>query len=341
MQTVGVVLEAFFDRADHEVARDDGSEGTLEAGPALGGLARLVEHAAAQGYVWHLRALMYAQQGEWTKLREASDKALGIAVDLCDNALESEVRLVRSAAARCSGDFAFAPAAWSEARAVAERIGDLRLKARSLLDEVENRLASGETEAAEFALDEALAIPSPETDQEMDIEKRRGVAVTRLRQGRIGEALEQADFIYDYILKHPPTGYHMADHFAAVIEVYIAGLRHGPDDQGAELSRLRHRIEKGTKRLSKYARTFINVRPRSHLLRGMNAAERGKLKEARRQFVMSRESAEERGMLFDAGRAMLALAELNDAPDDSLLDDARTAFDEAGAGYYVQLCVER
>lgn len=296
------------------------------------------EHAAAQGYVWHLRALMFAQQAEWRELRAASDKALNIAVDICDNALESEVRLVRSAAARCSGDFAFAPTAWSEARQVAERIGDQRLKARSLLDEAENQLVRGETEAAERALTQALAIPSPETDQDMDIEKRRSVAVIRLRQDRVVEALEEADYIFEFILEHPPTGYHMADHFAAVVEVYIDVLRRPSGETSIDLSKLQHRIKKGNRLLSKYARTFVNVRSRSHLLRGMSAASRGRTKEARGHFVTAREIAEEREMRFDAGRAMLELASLENPRNETLLAEARELFEANNAEYFVRLC---
>ncbi len=299
------------------------------------------EHAAAQGYVWHLRALMFAQQAEWSRLREASDKALNIAVDMCDNALESEVRLVRSAAARCSGDFAFAPTAWSEARQVAERIGDLRLKARSLLDEAENRLVGGEIEAAERALAEALAIPSPDTDQDMDIEKRRSVAVTRLRQGRLREALDEADHIFEHILGRPPTGYHMADHFAAVIEVYIELLRLAPENPDIDTSKLHQRIRKGTRLLSRYARTFVNVRPRSHLLRGMYATSRGRTKEARGRFVAAGECARELDMPFDAGRATLELASLEEPRNGSLLAEARATFEAINADYYVQLCTEQ
>lgn len=294
------------------------------------------ELAAAQGYVWHLRAFMFAQQAEWGQLREASDKALHIAVDMCDNALESEVRLVRSAAARCSGDFAFAPIAWSEAREVAERIGDLRLKARSLLDEVEGRLASGETEAADQALAEALAIPSPETDQDMDIEKRRGIAVTRLRQGRVAEALEEANYVFHYLLKHPPTGYHTADHFAATIEVFIQILRHPPADESVDLPKLHRQVRKGIRLLSKHAKTFVNVRAKSHLLRGMYAADRGRLKDARKHFAAARDRAQESGMLFDVGRTLLELARIDENRREVLLTEARETFETVNARYYVQ-----
>ena len=304
-------------------------------------MATQPEHVAAQGYVWHLRALMFAQQAEWKQLRGASDKALNIAVEICDNALECEVRLVRSAAARCSGDFAFAPTAWSEAREVAERIGDLRLKARSLLDEVEYRLVSGETDAAEEALAKALAIPSPETDQDMDIEKRRGIAVVRLRQQRLDEALNEADHVFQYILKHPPTGYHMADHLAAVIEVYIEVLRQAPREENIDITTLRRRTKKGVRLLSKYAKTFVNVRPRSRLLRGMYAADQGQLREARNQLALARQSATELGMPFEAGRALLELARLDDPWNESLLTEAREFFEVVDAGYFVRQCVRQ
>jgi hypothetical protein len=147
--------------------------------------------------------------------------------------------------------------------------------------------------------------------------------------------------VFQYILKHPPTGYHMADHLAAVVEVYIEVLRHPPRDENIEMTGLHRRAKKSIRLLSKYAKTFVNVRPRSKLLRGMYAANRGQLREARSQLVLARRNAVELGMPFDAGRALLELARLDEPRNESLLTEARECFEAVNACYFVRQCSDQ
>ena len=295
------------------------------------------EHRNAQGYVWHMRALMLAQQGAWHDCRIASNKALKIAQNVGDYALESEVKLVRSAVARYSGDFIHAPAAWSQAREIATRIGDSRLKTLSLLDEVEHRLALGDITAAETALAAALSIPTPETDQDMYIEKSRATATTRLRRGQIEEALQSADYVYENLVKSAPVGYHSADHFAAVVEVYLEVLQLADSPTSIDRSAILRKARKGVRLLARQAKTFGNIRPRALLLKGILCRLSGKSRKAETHYLASRDLARQMGMPFDEGRALLELARLQTANADSFRSEARVIFEGIKAPYYAEL----
>ncbi|MEP6692004.1 MAG: AAA family ATPase, partial [Gemmatimonadaceae bacterium] len=291
---------------------------------------------SAAAYVWSIRSLLFAQQAAWRDAREANAKALALSQEIGDASLEGEVWLVRSTVAHCAGDYLSAIDAWTEMRAVADRNGNAFLRCWSLLDEVETRLARGETDAAEHALAAALAIATPERDLGMTLEKQRAVAGTRLRQGRLEEALVAADAIFALVQKNPPTGYHVADHFAAAIEVNIAVMRAGGAFADARAAALSRRAAQGCAMLAKFAKTFVNVRPRSWLLRGMLAAEHGRVDEARRCLTRAGETATELEMPFERGRALLELARLDVEARDSILTEAREIFVAVGAPYYAR-----
>ena len=296
---------------------------------------------AAAAFVWHIRALTLAQQALWQPLKEANTRALELVQALGDVGLESEVWLVRSTVAHCAGDFINAPSAWTRMREVADRNGNAALRCWSLLDEIETRLAYGETEGAVRALDEALAIPTPDSDLGMRLEKLRGIAMTRLRQGgeHIGEAMAAADSIFDLLQRTPPTGYHMADHFAAAIDVYVAVIRGYAGAEGVDADRVSRRAARGCTQLLKFGRTFVHVQPRALLLRGVLRAHRGDLRKARRDFLASEARAAELCMPVDQGRALAERAALRDGrdpPAELLIAEANALFERAGATYYTR-----
>ncbi len=300
-------------------------------------MAEAEGHYSASAFVWAIRALLLAQQARWREFKDATGKALELVREIGDIGLESEIWLVRSTVAHCAGDFVYAPTAWTQMREVATRNGNIPLKCWSLLDEVDTRLARGETDDAERALAEALAIPTPPSDALLTLEKARGVAVTRQRQGRLDEALAAADTIFDLTKKTPPTGYHAADHFAAAIEVYVAALGEGAALDATRAGAVRRRATKGVAMLAKYARTFVNVRARASLLRGMLAARRGRPDEARRSFERAAATASALETPFEHGRALLELARLDPARRTALHEEARRLFALAGAPYFEAL----
>lgn len=299
-------------------------------------MAEQIGDLSAQADVWSIRALLYAQQARWRDVREANDRALALARELGDAGLESHVWLVRSTVSHCAGDFTYAPTAWQSMREVATRNGNDSLYCWSLLDEVETRLARGELAEAEQALAKALAIPTPASDLTLALEKQRGVAGVRLRQGRIDEALAAADATFDLTVKTPPTGYHAADHFAAAVDVYLSVLREANGLDADRRRELQRRATKGVAMLARFSRTYANVRARSWTLRGVLDAERGRAARARRSLERAATVAQQLEMPFEHARALLELARL-DRDGDRSREEARRLFEATGAPYYASL----
>ena len=175
----------------------------------------------------------------------------------------------------------------------------------------------------------------------MRLEKLRGIAMTRLRQGgeHIGEAMAAADSIFDLLQHTPPTGYHMADHFAAAIDVYVAIIREYAGAEGVDADRVSRRAARGCTQLVKFGRTFVHVQPRALLLRGVLRARRGDLRRARRDFLAAEARAAELCMPVDQGRALAeraALRDRRDRPAELLMAEANALFVRAGATYYTR-----
>lgn len=299
-------------------------------------MAEQVGDLSARADVWSIRSLLYAQQARWRDVREANDRALALARELGDAGLESHVWLVRSTVSHCAGDFTYAPTAWRSMREVATRNGNDALYCWSLLDEVETLLARGELEDAERALAKALAIPTPASDLTVTLEKHRGVAGVRLRQGRVDEALAAADATFDLTVKTPPTGYHAADHFAAAVDVYLAVLREANGLDAGRRRELSRRAVKGVAMLARFSRTYANVRARSWTLRGVLDVERGRIARARRSLERAATVAQQLETPFERARALLELARL-DGNGARYREEARRLFETTGATYYASL----
>jgi tetratricopeptide (TPR) repeat protein len=296
-----------------------------------------VNDRSARADLLALRSLLYAQQARWREMRIVNDEAAALARELGDTGLESHVWLIRSTVSHCSGDFVNAPVAWQAMRDVATRNGNESLRAWSLLDEVETRLARGELAEAEAALDAALAIETPATDQMTILEKQRGIAGVRLRQGQLDEAVAAANAMYDLIVKAPPTGYHSADHFAMAVDVYLSVLQQ-PDGVSPDvLEQVRARATKGVSLVAKHSRTYVNVRARSWTLRGLLHAQHGSIKKARRCFERAASIGRQLETPFEEARAMLELSRLDPASGASARAEARRLFEATGAPWWAML----
>jgi ATP/maltotriose-dependent transcriptional regulator MalT len=247
------------------------------------------------------------------------------------------VWLIRSTVEHCSGDFVNAPTAWQMMRELATRNGNESLRAWSLLDEVETRLARGELAEAQHALDAALAIETPATDQMTILEKHRGVAGVRLREGRLAEAVDAANAMYDLIVKAPPTGYHSADHFATAVDILLEALATPGGLAADDVDMLRQRAEKGVSLVAKHSRTYVNVRARSWTLRGLLNAQRGRMPKARRCFERAAATGAQLETPFEQARALLELSRLDPATSASARSEARRLFAATGAPYWASL----
>src|SRR5262249_57553070 len=143
------------------------------------------------------------------------------------------------------------------------------LKCWSYIDETDTWLGAGDTEKASQALAGALSIPLPPTDIGTHLDRLRSTAVTRCREGRDEEAVRAAEEVFETLRRNPPTGYQWAEDFAAVVEVYLDLLARGGTYTEANRAMLQDRAERGHRLLSRFSRTYWNVRPRSWLLLGM------------------------------------------------------------------------
>lgn len=290
---------------------------------------------AAGAYVWHIHALGEAQSARWASAKAANDEALSRIRELGDFNLEAEAYVVRATILLCEGDYAAAPDAWTRSRQLAERTGNAQILCWSLLDEVDTLLGRDETDQAARALDRALAVPTAPTDGSSTLDKHRALAVTRLRQGRVPEALAAADVVLETIGRQPPTGYHWADFYASAAEVAVEALARwsgGPDHERRALAR---RAARACRTLRKLGRNFWNVRPRALLLEGLRSAASGRPGAAIRAFDAAGMLAARMGMPFERARAQLARARVGPGPAPAgELAEAGAVFTRLGAVYY-------
>ena len=292
---------------------------------------------AAAAYVWHIHALKEAQFAHWAGAHASNEKAMALIRELGDFNLEAEAWVVRATVCICEGDFRAAPAAWTRARELAQRNRNAQILCWSMLDEVDTLLGRGKTEDAARVLDEALAIPTAESDGSSTIDKQRARAMTRCRQGRHAEAVEAADAVLDLIERQPPTGYHWADFLASAVEVYLSVLESRSDYARSQRDILLERGRRGCRMLRKLSSVFWNVRPRCVLLEGLLDRVRDRRPQAMRRFRQCAQRALQMNMPFERARALLEVARSGAAPEerDALLDEAGAIFERLGAGHFL------
>jgi tetratricopeptide (TPR) repeat protein len=292
---------------------------------------------AAGAYVWHIHALGEAQSARWASAKAANDEALRRIRELGDFNLEAEAYVVRATILLCEGDYAAAPEAWTRSRQLSERTGNAQILCWSLLDEVDTLIGRDETDAAARALGRALAVPTAPTDGSSTLDKHRALAVTRLRQGRVPEALAAADVVLETIGRQPPTGYHWADFYASAAEVAVEALARWGGGPPAERRALAQRAARACRTLRKLSRNFWNVRPRALLLEGLRSAASGRSEAAARSFERAAALAARMDMPFERARALLARARLGlGSRSASGLAEAAAVFDRLGAVYYAK-----
>jgi class 3 adenylate cyclase/tetratricopeptide (TPR) repeat protein len=292
---------------------------------------------AAGAYVWHIHALGEAQSARWASAKSANDEALRRIRELGDFNLEAEAYVVRATILLCEGDYADAPDAWTRSRQLSERTGNSQILCWSLLDEVDTLLGRDETGQADEVLDRALAVPTAATDGSSTLDKHRALAVTRLRQGRVQEALAAADVVLDTIARQPPTGYHWADYYASAAEVSVAALAAWSGGLDAQRRGLERRAARACRTLRKLGRNFWNVRPRALLVEGLRSAASGRRDAAARSFQAAEALAARMEMPFERARALLARAQLGPGQASAGdLADAAAIFDRLGAVYYAR-----
>jgi class 3 adenylate cyclase/tetratricopeptide (TPR) repeat protein len=287
---------------------------------------------AAGAYVWHIRAIGEAQVARWAAARAANDAALERIRKLGDYNLEAEAWVVRATITLCQGDYLAAPEAWSQARRLAERSGNAQIVCWSLLDEVETLLGRDDVAGADRVLETALAIPVSETDGSSILEKHRALALTRLRQGRAGEALAAADAVVEFITRHPPTGYHWADFCASAAEVHaelVAASAAGSEERRV----LTRKATRSCRLLRRLGRQFHNVRPRARLIAGTLAWAGGRRSAARRQWAEAARLAERMEMPFERAKALVAQARVAPAGGRADIAEAVAIFERLGAWY--------
>jgi class 3 adenylate cyclase/tetratricopeptide (TPR) repeat protein len=197
-------------------------------GPADRYSARAVRMTDVEGqteaaaYVWSIQALIHAQRGHWELAKKANQRALDRIREVGDFNLEAEVWQTRSAVHICEGNFAAAEDAWTHTRDLSKRRHNPQVLCWSLLDEVETRVGRDDLDRAARTLDEALAVPTAESDGSSTIEKHYATALVRARQGRYDEAVREADAVVAMVSRQQPAGFHWVDFCAGAVGVYFS-----------------------------------------------------------------------------------------------------------------------
>jgi anti-anti-sigma factor len=265
--------------------------------------------SGAEAYVWNITALTQAQRGAWVPALAANQRALELVRKIGDHNLEAEVWIVRATVHDCAGDYTALAADWPRARELALQRRNPQILCWSYLDECDALLGADDTAGAARALELALATPTALNDGSSVADKAQARAVVRLRQGRLGEALEAAREVLTLVTRQPPSGYHWV-HFLAVATEVLIELSQAPGVSSASIA---DDAARGVRALEKLSGRFRNVLPRSRWLRGQllqGAAARPRYAEALRL-------AEQNDMPFEQARALAALASLPDAtPED-------------------------
>ncbi|MEM7407966.1 MAG: AAA family ATPase [Pseudomonadota bacterium] len=290
------------------------------------------EYAAA-GYVWHIRAIQLAQDGDWTGALESSGRAMELLQQLDDRSLMAEAFVVRSTVLLASGDFANAPTAWREARRLAVDRGNTQIECWTWLDEVDTCIGAGDTIGARAALDRALAIETADADGSSTVDKQRALMMTCWREGHLGAALEAADTVIALVTRQPPSGYHWVDYFASATEFCVALVEIGEQPAAALPPRreLVSRARRTTRKLRSLSRTFWNVKARALTLSARLAAANGKPADAEKQLESALNQATGLNMPYEAALAELALARLQPRRAEGLLASASRTFASLGA----------
>jgi class 3 adenylate cyclase/tetratricopeptide (TPR) repeat protein len=302
--------------------------------------AQALEMAQTEGiydagpFVWSIYAIKQAQVGQWQALAEANDRALKLVYEVADYNLEAEVWQTRAAAYLCQGDYDAAETAWRHTRQLAEQTGNPQMRCWSLLDEVETRLGQDRTAEAAEVLEEALAIPTAASDGSSTLEKLVATAVTRVRQGRDGDAVAAADALLEIVGTDPPTGFHQVDFAAGALEVYLDVLDSGDEYAQTHRAELLGRARRGTRALRRMARTFPFVRPRRELARARLRRAQGRPRAAARAARRAEAIALDLDVPFDRARALAEQArEPSGAEQTTRLETAAAIFAERGATY--------
>ncbi len=293
----------------------------------------MAEHggqAAAAAYVWSNKALSEAQAGHWALALAANTEALQRVQQLGDFNFECEVLSIRAALYTCSGNFAAAPSAYEQQRALALRKGNQQMLCWALLDEVETLLMRERDDEAATVLERALAVPTAATDGSSTLDKLQAAAQVRLHQGRTNEAADAARQVLDAITHQAPAGYYWVAFGANATEVFIDLLDGANANANAARADWLAEAQRGCKALAKLARTFGNVRPRAALLAGRLHAVRGNAAAALASLQQALKLAQEMDMRFELACAQLEIARLG-AGAGPALSQAAQAFEDLGA----------
>jgi class 3 adenylate cyclase/tetratricopeptide (TPR) repeat protein len=309
------------------------------AGPADRYAARAVRmtdesgQTEAAAYVWSIQALIHAHRGNWELAKEANQRALDRIREVGDFNLEAEVWQTRSAVHICEGNFDAAEAAWTHTRDLSKRRRNPQVLCWSLLDEVETHLGRDELDRAAAALEDALAVPTAESDGSSTIEKHFATALVRARQGRHDEAIREADAVVGMVARQRPAGFHWVDFCAGAVEVYFDVL----ERDAARRAPLLRKAKRGCRAVRRASRSFGNVRPRRWLLQGLLEWHRGERDKAFGAWRRAGATAARMNMPFEGARARFEIARHGGGAERAVyLDHAADTFSELGAAYMLR-----
>jgi len=297
-------------------------------------MAQQQSHYVAAAYVCHIQALLEAQRGNWLDAKASNLKTMALIQEIGDYNLEAEAWVVRATVNLAEGNFLAAPNAWQNARRLATRNGNQQIICWSYLDEVDTAVGVGDAEAAQAALEAALAIATPPTDGGTLIDKARALAMTRLRQRRYQDAIAAADEVIAHVSRQPPTGYHWADYAASAVEVYLRVLGTASAAEFDARGDLMAKARRGVAIVRRLARIFWNVRPRAHLLKGLLEAREQRIDDAIASFRRAQKLALDMRMPYEEARALVEIAEIApDEPRPAETERAITLFGQLGAEF--------
>jgi tetratricopeptide (TPR) repeat protein len=287
---------------------------------ALGGIMR--QHGLAETYsrlsdetiqkVPHLPSELVALRsmglygvgmGQWENVRQWMEKAIAIGKQIGNLQVTGECIALLAWVYYHQGDFARSTRTYLDLEDLTRRSGSTLQLGWARRGQAQNhlRLYQDTLDEAAGMFQEALALFDRSTQSELriDISAEGGLAMTRLRQGQVAEALKMSQAIVDILGSLPPTSFFLFEGVANFAEVILTIMETMPDDS-QKLKRYAHVI---VKTMNRFAGAFVICRPRATLWHGTFDWLDGKTTRAHKGWHKSLVAARQLGMPFEEGLA--------------------------------------
>ncbi|MBK9712906.1 MAG: AAA family ATPase [Kouleothrix sp.] len=268
--------------------------------------------------------------GEWQRVRESIEQAVGIHSQMGDWRRWGESSTVLGRAEALQGQFERSLRRFAEVAATARRNDDGQLQLWGLIGQAMNQIRHGQAAPALELLETGAPLLERTGGSRIsEITMLGWRAVGQLHTGHPQAARQSADALARLILPSRPTVFATLDGYAAIAEVYLALWEAGDGALAAAAGR-------ACAALHGYARTFPIGMPRAWLAQGLYEWLRGRHGPAQRAWRKSLDSAEQLAMPYDQGLARLEIGRhlaRRDPARQQHLDSAQAIFAQLAAGY--------